>query len=191
MNSGLKSILAAGIIAASIGCYDDKLKGENKKETKNLETEIVSSVQPTKVDTVYVEDYSHYSKMVGRKMRIYNEEVGLKGTLEFTLSENGDEYVLTKKRDWQKEVKGKKVSVYDQVDFYSSVEEPRKLKSFESSAVYDKDWLMTNILLERETAGEAKDFKKAEEIYLQCLDALERPTINGRPRVAPIPDGGI
>ena len=182
MKNTLRNILAAG-------CHGDKVKEE--REAEKLEARITPARIDTVRDTIEVENYSHYLNMIGRKMDIYSEEVGLKGDLEFELSPNGDYYVLTKKRFWQNEVRGERVQIYDEVYFYASLKEPRKLKGFGSSAVYDKDWTMTNIFLDRETAGNSEDFKRAEEIYLECLDALETPTINGRMRVAPIEDGGI
>ena len=190
MNNRLRNILAAGIFAASVGCYTDKVKDERETGSKNLETEIASSA-PAQVDTVYVEDYSHYSKWVGRKMGTYNEETGMKGTLEFTLSDKGDEYLTTKKTYWQNEVKGKKVSVHSETNFFAPVENPRILERFVTVTLFDNNWYTTYIEIDRETAGNSPTFKRAEEIYLECLDALENPTINGRPRVAPITDGGI
>ena len=188
MNNRLRNILAAGILAASVGCYHDKVKDERETGSKNLETKIASSA-PAQVDTVYVEDFSHYSKWVGRRMKTYDGETGLKGTLEF-ITYGVDEYILIKKKYWQNEIKGKTVPVYNEVYFYASFEKPRTLNKLEIATIFD-DWYATHIELDRETAGNSQAFKRAEELFLECLDALENPTINGRLRVASIADGGI
>ena len=104
MNNRLRNILAAGIIAITAGCYEDKVREE--KETKNLEIKVVSSL-PTKVDvntdTSYVEKSIDYNRCIGRKIGIFNEETGLKGKLKFNNSCYGDGYIVTKKRKWQNE----------------------------------------------------------------------------------------
>lgn len=186
MKSKLNFLLTAGLIAATSGCG----ALEDITRDHQVERSDVAEVRAATPDTVYVEDVSHYSKWVGRKMRTYNGLTGLTGNLEFNRGYE-DEIVVTKKRYWQNEVRGKTVPVYSEANFYASPNEPRKLRRFNTATIFDKDWCITYIELDRETAGKSDVFKIAEGVYLNCLDALENPTINGRARVASIVDGGI
>lgn len=185
-----RAILAAGLIAATSGWYDDNqipVDESRLGSTKNLETEVVSSNELASLNI----DSLHYSGFVGRSMGVFDTETGLKGTLKFNILLGGDQYVLTKKIFWQNEVRGKTVPVRSEVDFYARVETPRVLDNFITATLFDNEWYVTYIELSRKTSGNSPAFKRAEEIYLDCLEALETPIINGRPRVAMIVDGGI
>ena len=187
MNNTLRELLITGIAATVTGCYSPDVATEQKIESTR--TPKIESISDSR--RINPEERIHYLNLVGTRMGTFNGETGMKGTLEFDISPDEDYFLLTKKTYWQNEVPGKSVPIHSEVAFRAKFETPRKLEDFVTVTLFDDEWYTTDVGLDRETAGNSSQFRRAESLYLALLEELETPTINGRMRVAPIYDGGL